>query len=171
MSGTPSPARTVIVVALLVVAVACLGTGVFLLHDSPAQVIRGEVPPDDGSAEPVVTRMEVRCAPASKGPYLDDRGDNTRQNGDLIEYEGGGSYGTPVENQDWIDEDTPYSDFDEAGLTRDEVGRVCDRLRQERITHALELGVVGVLAVVGATALGRRRRPTALAAPQQWGHP
>ncbi|QCW52048.1 hypothetical protein FE634_19480 [Nocardioides dongxiaopingii] len=159
----PAPSRpwdTIAAAGLLVLAAAAFVLCTVWLHEPTSQTMRGVLSADPVAgeegyppAEPEVLRTEVRCGSVTHGPYLDDDGDGTKQNKDLVDYSG-----DRPRSGDWVDEDTPYSsDLEDAGLTREQVQATCDRLRHERLGHAVEAGGAGLLGVVLAAWTSVRR--------------
>ena len=118
-----------------------------LVHGVSHQTIQGAKSTDPGDPEAPTepSSVKVECASAAGGPRLN--GDGNRVDiGDL-------------ENARDVHEDDGYT-LDQEGISIDDVSDVCGRKRTERLTHAVELGVLGLVLGGSAVLLVRDGRGT-----------
>jgi hypothetical protein len=132
------------VLVLVALSVAAFATAFVLVHGVGHQALQGSrTDPADPDAPAEATRVKVECASAASGPRLNGEGTKTDV-GDLAE-------------ADDVAEDDGFT-LEQEGLDVAEVSDACGRVRTERLAHAGELGVLGVLLAAWAT-LRRRSGP------------
>ena len=130
--------RRQFVLVLLALGAASFVVALLLVHGVSHQTIQGAKSTDPGDPEAPTepSSVKVECASAAGGPRLN--GDGNRVDiGDL-------------ENARDVHEDDGYT-LDQEGISIDDVSDVCGRKRTERLTHAVELGVLGL--VLGGSAV------------------
>jgi hypothetical protein len=122
--------RSRFVLAIAVLSAAAFVLAILLLHGSGHQTLQGtrtDPANPDASGEPIKVRIE--CASPASGPPLNDDG---------------GVRGPKDLEGDNRAEDEKYG-LDQLGIDVDDVVDTCGRVRTERVTHAVELGFLGLL--------------------------
>lgn len=130
-----------------VLVLAAFGVAVFLValvlvHGSPHQKVTGAKATDPGDPDSPTepNTVQVECASAAAGPRLNGDGNKT-------------DIGALEDAKD-VHEDDGYT-LQQEGIDADDVAATCDRIRTERVTHAGELGFLGLLLVGSAVLVSR----------------
>lgn len=135
------------VLVLVALGVAALATALLLLHSAGHQTLQGSRPdPDDPDAPAEGTQVRVECSSPASGPRLADEGQLTDVGA--------------MADADGIAEDDGYR-LGEEGVDSTDVADACGRIRAERLAHAGELGVLGLLlaGAAGFVVLSGRTAP------------
>jgi hypothetical protein len=122
--------RFVLVSIIALLSAAAFVVAIVLLHGTGHQTLQGtKDDPADPNAPGESTTVRVECASPASGPLLTD--DGGRKGPEVLE---GGE----------LSEDEKYG-LSAQGIDIDDVVDTCGRIRTERVTHAVELGFLGLL--------------------------
>lgn len=121
---------------------AAFAAALVLVHAPGHQTLRGRAPDPDTGVPTMTTQVRVECAAPAVGPRLTDQG-----------------YGV---NPGEVKDAPGISEDDTKALEQEGIAPAdpCHRVRTERLAHAGELGVLGLLLAGAAARLGRDRRRT-----------